>query len=132
MKGARGFTLMEVVVTSLIVAVAMVALLSVFLSGLMMVETGRSTVMASADARVVFEEVRRLSGTGGLAAVTQGPAGGWTAWARQEGLISLTNETVTVTSRVQEPNVLEATVTIAWVERGRNRNSQLTGLVTPR
>lgn len=128
-RGMQGFTLVEVVITAAIFAVAAVALMAGFLSGLMLVESGRTMATASADARTVLEEMRRQSGSG-LNAVTQV---NWPTWARTTGaLTSLENERVSVSYRNPAADPLEATVTVNWTERNRARSATFTGLVTRR
>lgn len=124
----RGFTLVEVVVTAAIFAVAAVALMAGFLSGLILVESGRTMATAAADARTVFEEMRRQSGSG-LFAVTQV---NWPAWSLLSGLNQLENETISVRYRNPAADPLEATVTVNWMERNRARSASFTGLVTRR
>ncbi|MBI1953023.1 MAG: hypothetical protein HYS41_02745 [Candidatus Omnitrophica bacterium] len=137
-----GFTLSEVVVSTLIVAVALVGLLSAFLAGLVLVESSRNMAVASSDARTVFEEMRRLSSTN-LLQVTN-PATPWGTWARQQGLTTLSNETITEEfwvaktnqgsriNRTNPPNLVEASLTVSWSEKGRNRSAQFTNLITKR
>jgi Tfp pilus assembly protein PilV len=137
-----GFTLSEVVVSTLIVAVGLVALLSAFLSGLLLVESGRNMAVASADARTVFEEMRRLS-SASLLQVTS-PATPWSTWARQQGLTTLSNEAITEEfwvaktnqgsriNRTNPPGLVEASLTVSWSEKGRNRSAQFTSLLTKR
>lgn len=127
-KQRRGFTLVEVVITAAIFAVAAVALMAGFLSGLMLVESGRSMATAAADARTVLEEIRRQSGSG-LAAVTQT---NWTNWSSSAGLNRLQNESVSVRFRNPAADPLETTVTVNWMERNRARSASFTGLVTRR
>ncbi len=126
--GAGGFTLIEVVMSTLIVAVGVVALLSAFLSGLLLIESGRNMAVAAADARTVFEEMRQLS-AGGLGPVT---ARNWGTWSRGAGLTALPNEAITVQFQNPTADPVEATVTVSWSERTRSRSSRFTGLVTRR
>lgn len=123
-----GFTLIEVVVSTLIVAVGIVALLGAFLSGLILVESGRGMAVASADARSVFEEMRRLS-AGGIGPVT---GRDWASWSRGAGLNTLQNEAVAVGFRNPAVDPVETTVTVSWSERNRNRSSAFTGFLTRR
>lgn len=140
--GRAGFTLVELMVSTFILAVGLVALLGTFLSGLILVERGRSRVVASADARAVFEEMRRVS-SGGMVAVTN-PTTPWPAWAQGQGLTTLQTEGITAdfwvpgTNRTQRvnptnpPATVEAVVTIKWVERGRTHSSGFTHVMTKR
>lgn len=125
---AGGFTLIEVVVSTLIVVVGIVALLGAFLSGLILVESGRNMAVASADARAVFEEMRRLS-AGGIGPVT---ARNWSTWSQGAGLTALQNEAVAVRFRNPAVDPVEATVTVSWSEKNRNRSSAFTGFLTRR
>lgn len=131
----QGFTLMEAVIGTFLIAVGLVALMSAFLSGLMLVESGRNQAVASADARAVFEEMRRLSVSG------LRPSGNrvevvttrdWSTWSRTAGLTTLPSETISVSFRDLNADPLEATVTVNWTEKRRNRSSRFTGLVTRR
>lgn len=128
MKKPKGFTLIEVVVSTLIVAVAIVALLGTFLSGLILVESGRNMAVAAADARSVFEEMRRLSASGMGSVTTRN----WTTWSRGSGLTSLGNEAVAVGFRNPAADPVEATVTVSWSERNRNRAASFTSFLTRR
>jgi Tfp pilus assembly protein PilV len=123
-----GFTLMEVVIGTFLIAVGLVALMSAFLSGLLLVESGRNQTSANADARAIFEEMRRLSASG-LAGVT---TRNWSTWSASAGLTTLPSETVSVSFRNPNADPLEATVTVNWTEKTRNRSARFTGLVTRR
>lgn len=127
-RRAGGFTLIEVVISTLVLAVGVVALLSAFLSGLLLVESGRNMATAAADARTVFEEMRQTS-AGGLAPVA---ARNWGTWSRGAGLTGLTNEAIAVQFQNPAADPLETTVTVTWTERNRNRSARFTGLVTRR
>lgn len=124
----RGFTLVEVVVSTFVLAVGILALLGTFLSGLTLVESSRNRSVASADARAVFEEMRRLSG----ASLAQVTAQDWPTWGRNAGLTTLPNERVSVAFRNPAADPVEATVTINWQEKNRARATVFTGWVTRR
>ncbi len=128
MRETKGFTLIEVVVSTFVLAVGILSLLGTFLSGLILVESSRNRSVAAADARAVFEEMRRLSGTS-LAQVT---AQNWSTWGRNAGLTALPNEQITVAFRNPAADPVEATVTVRWQERNRDQARAFTGLVTRR
>ena len=127
-KGKRGFTLIEVVIGSLFLTVGIVGVMAAFLSGLMLVESSRNMTEASAHARTVLEELRRES-TRGLAAVVQRD---WTSWTVNEGVPTLPGEQITVTFRNPASDPVEATVTVGWSERRRNRTTSFTSFLTRR
>lgn len=124
----NGFTLAEVVVSTLLVSVAIVALLSAFFSGLLLIESSRNMATAASDGKAVFEEIRRLS-SGGLSSVLNA---NWPAWVQTAGLTSLPNERIQVSYRNRLADPLEATVTVNWRERNRPRSASFVGLVTKR
>lgn len=140
MKKKSGFTLVELMVSTFILAVGMVALLGTFLSGLILVETGRSRVVAAADARAVFEEMRRVS-SGGMVAVTN-PTTPWPAWARGQGLTTLDTEGIATEFWVpgttqwvdlrNPPAVVQVVVIVSWGERGRKRSARFMQVMTKR
>lgn len=124
----KGFTLIEVVVSMFVLSVAILALLGTFLSGLTLVESSRNRSTAAADARAVFEEMRRLANTG----LPQATGQNWTTWGRNAGLTTLPNEQITVTFRNPNADPVEATVTVNWQEKERARADQFTEMVTRR
>lgn len=135
-----GFTLIEVTVSMLLVAIGMVALWSAIVSGLMLVESGRNLTQANGDARIVLEEMRRLAAT----ALTQVTATNWVNWAADPNGGNLTNpqtrtnppplsnEAVSVTYVNPLADPLTATVTLSWVEKGRPKSIPITTLLTRR
>jgi len=125
---AKGFTLAEVVMSTLLAGIILVALAMTLAQGLRLVELNRNTLQATADVRVVTEEMARLS-EASLTAVT---AVDWTAWAAGQGLTSLPAEVLVVAYVNANADPLQATVTVQWVERGRNRSIQMTELLTSR
>lgn len=126
--GARGFTLIEVVVTMLVFAVASVALAGFYVGAARLGESSRNLSRALNDVRAVAEAIRDASASG-LATVT---ATNWTNWAAQNGLTGLPNEAVTVTYVNPGADPLQATVQVSWQEAGRARSASVDTLVTRR
>ncbi len=125
---ARGFTLIEVVVSMLVFAISMVGLAGFYLGSARLGEGERNLTQATNDARIVMEAIRDVSAAG-LATVT---ATNWTNWATANGLTSLPAEVTTVTYANPAADPLSVTVQVSWQERNRARMSVLSTLVTRR
>ena len=128
MRGVKGFTLIEVMISVLLVVVAIGGLWSAFLSGMLLVEGGRNMTRAATDARTLFEEMRRRS-SASLSAIT---TWNWTAWAQGAGLTTLPGESILVTFTNAADNPVQANATVSWTEKNRNRSAVFRGLVTVR
>lgn len=128
MKRSEGFTLIEVMISMMVFAIAIAALAGFYIGTARLGESGRNLTQAMNDVRVVAEAMRDLS-TGGLAVVT---ATDWTAWAQANGLRSLQNETVTVTYGNPAADPLQVSVQVAWQEGARPRSASMDTLVTRR
>ena len=128
MRDVKGFTLIEVMISVLLVVVAIGGLWSAFLSGMLLVEGGRNMTRAAADARTLFEEMRRRS-TGDLSAITTWD---WTAWAQGAGLTTLPGESILVTFTNVASDPVQANARVSWTEKNRNRSATFTGLMTVR
>ncbi len=115
-------------ISIMLVVVAIGGLWSAFLSGMLLVEQGRNMTRAAADARTLFEEMRRRSDTS-LAAIT---GWNWTTWAQGAGLTALPGESILVTFTNPASNPVQANATVSWTEKNRNRSASFTGLVTVR
>lgn len=124
----KGFTLVEIMVTLLVFATTVVVLVGVYLGIAQLRESGRNLSRAMADAQICLEVMRDASAVG-LTAVTSTD---WTAWASANGLVSLENETVTVTTENPAADPLDLTVRVDWRERGRARSARVNTLMTKR
>lgn len=126
MSFKRGFTLVEISVAALLMAVALVAFVAALTSGLLLAESSRNKTQATSDARAVFEEMRRVA-VGGLQEVTNT---GWTEWAEGQGLNTLPNEAITVAFDDVQENPVQATVNVSWEEKSRPKSASFTALMT--
>lgn len=113
----KSFTLLELMITSAILLIAIAGLLSVYVNALLLDETNRETVIAANDAQYVLEQVKG------------------TAFADIEdyhspALNNLQNENIpdpTVNSIGSNGRVKEVRVTVNWTgKRGRARSFSLT------
>lgn len=127
-KWARGFTLFEVLIALAVFLIGLGVLSGVFLNVAHLNESSRNLSQALADAQTVLEAMRDTSTTGlGTVAATD-----WAAWALNNGLTSLPNETVTVSYADPTADPLEVAVQIDWVERVGPRSATVDTLMTQR
>ena len=124
----RGLTLMEVVMTMSVFAIAILALFGVYGTLASTREIGRNLNQAMADAQTVLERMRESSGSG-LSSVT---GTDWGTWAQQNNLTRLSGEAVTVTYADTNADPLDVTVRVAWMEQGRTRSAELQSAITQR
>ena len=132
-KFLTGFTLMELVVASAILVVALVGLIAVFVGSFTLSEGARNLTIATNDAQTVMEEIRDYNIPSLITAED------WTVWAQADisqgggGCNSLNNESIQVTyPSGQSANPLEIMVTVNWTERERPKSTQLVTLLTSR
>ena len=130
----KGFTLIEVMVSILIFATAMVAFSTLYVTTARLNEASRNLTQAINDGRTIMEAMRDraqsvgLAGEGGVTATY--PQG--TNLAPAFGLSSLVNEAVTATYSNPNTDPLPVTVQVSWQESGRNRSVALDTLLTRR
>ena len=130
LKSQNGFTLIEVMITMVVMAAA---LLSVLTANAMVSQTSEGAyqrLVAIQDANQIIERMRNTAATGtfpgNVTAVY--PNGGTVA-----GFTSLTNETVTVAYVSAVTNPLNVTVTVNYLENGRRAaNTALRSIITQR
>lgn len=130
-KKNSGFTLLEVMISSAILIVALLGLIAVYTGCFTLNEGARNLTIAINDAQCVMEEIRDRNIPSNI---TQED---WTDWALKNppdggGCNSLNNETIAVTWIPNEADPLEITVTVEWKEKGRDRNAQLITLLAER
>lgn len=134
MRGRRGFTLIEVMMTMVVFAGAMAAFFSLYISTSRLTESSRNLTQAMNDGRIVMEAMRDTAQTGGLTG-----AGGVTGvypaannLAAAFGLASLQNEAIRATYTNAAADPLSVTLQISWDEWGRTRTVSLDTMVTRR
>ena len=118
-----GFTMLELVIASAILLVAVLGLLSVYQSPFVLNEVVRDTTTAVQDASKVIEQIRVTA-----FASVQMTDPWWDTWAQNNGAKNLPSETVSVAYAGTDP--LELTVTVQWTRRNRTRNIRLTSRIT--
>ncbi|MBU1932500.1 MAG: type II secretion system GspH family protein [Candidatus Omnitrophica bacterium] len=131
-KFGTGFTLLELMIGTAVLIIALVGLIAAYIGCFSLNESARNLTIAVNDAQCVTEEIRDINIP--LKITSQD----WTAWALADspgggGCNSLDNETVIVTypsGTSAEP--LEILVTVSWTEKGRQKNTQVVTLLSER
>lgn len=120
----KGLTLAEVLLGTLILTFALVAVVALFANCIILNESSRNLTIAVSHAQLVMEEIKDTPFSGI-------PSGDWdwdTAQIGTEGLSALTNESITTT--ITGTDLLDVTVTATWDNRGgRTRNITLQTLI---
>lgn len=113
LRRSQGITLVEILVSVLILTVGIVSCLLYFTTTFKSTEYARDVTVATNHAENVLEEMRsRLS----LAEVREQD---WGLWARDNGLKTLPQETVSVAFADPEADPLSITVHVSWARDGR-------------
>jgi len=124
-----GFTLVELLIATAVLLVAITGVLIAFRSPAVLNEMARDTTIATQDASRVIEQMRVTKFSD-----IQKVDPYWDSWAASNGAKNLlplplpngTNETVAVSYTAIDPSLLEVRVTITWTRRSRSRNIRLT------
>ena len=128
MKGEKGFSLVEAILTVGLCSIAMLMLIGAICYSLFLNAETKNRLVALNEARRVVEQVRRVADTYGLtgAGSVTSPNVPWNSYIQN----ILTNETVQVTTSGTDP--LSVIVTIGWLEKARSQSLHLTTKVTNR
>lgn len=148
MRNAKGFTLVEVLISTVIMGFAMGSILIVFTRCSLATETFENTTIAVNHIHSTFEEMRRMNNISDIVA-----QGNWSNWGRDNSYIDLDNndcdttdnstaladddcEKITVTyPSGQTADPLKILVSITWEDRidaGSGRQLQAELLLTER
>ena len=131
MKRLEGFTLIELMIGAILLAVAITTLLGAFLGQITLNEHARNLTWAVNDANRVLERMRQQNSGAACTSPSANPPGGfasWNAWLAADiaagggGGKSIqpnpnTNELIMVTNDTSDP--MEITVAVCWRHRGR-------------
>jgi len=144
MRNAKGFTLVEVLISTVIMGFALGSILLVFTRCSLATETFENTTIAVNHIHSAFEEMRKMN------SITNIVAQDWSTWGRNNNYIDLDNkdcvttdflidedcEKITVTyPSGQTADPLEILVSITWEDRidaGSGRQLQAELLLTER
>ncbi|MFH1061785.1 MAG: type II secretion system protein [Candidatus Omnitrophota bacterium] len=135
MKKNKAFTLIELMISSVILVVCLFSLITSFIMCYGLSETARNTTIATEDGRRVIEEMRSTSAESLVLVVNED----WSAWAAAHGCVNLEQEQILVTYTDRngtgdplDDDPLEVSVNVTWQERGRWRILNFNVLLTPR
>ena len=119
-----GFTLVELLIATAVLLVAITGLLIAFRSPAVLNEMARDTTIATQDASRIIEQMR-------VTPFANIQTTNWDTWATNNGAKNLlptsdTNEQVVVTYTTLDSSLLEVKIQINWTRRSRSRNIRLT------
>ena len=129
-KGARGFTLLEIMIAIAIMVGAILAILGLFLNYLMLVETAKNTTVAVDNAQAVLEAIRNTDPFTVSNVTAAFPAG--VDLAPNFNFDKLDNEAIYVSYGSLTADPLQITATVNWQEKTRSRSESLTTKMTQR
>jgi len=109
----KGFTLLELLIATVVLMVAIGGLLMAFTSCMLLNESNGNLIIAVNDAQYILEEIKSLD-YADIDAYAASPS----------QFNNLDSETITA-AVTGMGTIKEITVNVAWVERQRNRNFQL-------
>jgi len=118
----KGFTLLELMITTGILLVVVSGLLVTFVYCLLLNESNNNLVIAANDAQAVLEEVKGLSYNQIQGYVSSFNSGKFT---------HLSDETVSFPNPVFSAGITEITVNVSWTERQRARDFGLSTRIAP-
>ena len=122
----KGFTLLELLLASVILAVALSVLLLEFLSCAVLSEAARNLTRAVAHAQYVMEDIKNTTFINIKSKIDNGDWDWDSADISNEGLIPLRNEIIDAS--VSGTDLLDVTVNVSWQNKGGR--SQYTSLET--
>lgn len=136
LRKSKAFTLIEVMIVTGILVVLLPALLKSIVSYSMLNAATRDRVVATADCRLVVEQIRGISKTG--SALSDITSVDWTNWAANNGVNNLPSEAVAVayadldgSGDPLDDDPLAITATVTWqTQEGRVDNVSFSTLAT--
>jgi Tfp pilus assembly protein PilV len=128
LKYSKAFTLIELLISLLVMVVASLGILLMFINNALLLENSRNTTIAINHIQTVMEEIRRVGSTS-LDNVT---STNWTTWASSKGLNTLTDESIQVSISDASADPLDVTVTVSWKDKKRSRTLSMQMAVAQR
>lgn len=129
-RGCAGFTLVELLISILLIAVGLLGMVLANTYIQKTSETAYERMVATQDAHRVIEMIRNVSQTGNF---PSNVTGAFPSGAAVPGFSNLSGEAVVVTYANPAADPLDLTVTTTWREQGlRTTSTQLRTLMTQR
>lgn len=131
-RAAKGFTLMELMISAAILVTAIIPVLLLFYNYLVIMEMNRNTTIAVNDASFILESMISTPSLTVSKVVTDYPQGADVA--DMIGNRKLTNETIVVSYQDTTADPLVVTVQVNWQDqvKVRNRVQTITTKITAR
>lgn len=128
-RNNKSFTLAELLISAIIMAVAFIMILEVYANCSSLEEAGRNLIVATSHANFVMEDIRNTS----FSSISTNISSGYWNWnstnITSAQLTPLNNESITTQS--SGTNLLDVTVTVTWRDsQQRNRTKVLETLIS--
>ena len=120
----RGFTLIELLVSVFILTVGIVSTLLFFTGAMISTELARDTTVAATHGEYLLEEMQTRPSLSEIITTN------WAAWAQNEGLNVLPDETFNIYFSDQFSNPLDVQATVSWTKKARTNNFTLKTKIT--
>ncbi len=129
-QGRAGFTILEIAISTAIIVIAVLAIIGLFLTYFVLIETSKNTTIAVSDAQAVLEAIRNTEPFTAEGVVANYPQG--VNLAPIFNFNKLNNEAIFVSYGSLSADPLQITITINWRDRTRDRTENLMTLMTQR
>jgi len=117
----KAFTMPELMIAIFILVIGIGSLIAAFVNCLWLNEQAANLTAVTSHAEHVLEEIRDTE-------FSQIASTDWDAWIENEGIATLSQESIAVSVSGTDP--LTITVTVNWLERSRNKTESFTTEVT--
>lgn len=116
---SKGFTLVELLIAVLILAVTIGGVLLLYVTSMMSSQLAWDKTTAVTHAEYVLEEAQRSDSIGAILVMD------WESWADMQGLNTLPEENIDIVFSEPSTNLLEMQVTVNWTRKLRENNVTL-------
>jgi len=112
-KNKKGLTLVEILFATFILVVGICASLLYFTKAILVTKTARDITTATTHAEYILEEMKTKT------TIAEIKNEDWQTWATAQGLNTLTSETVAVSYSDIAADLVNITLQLNWVTKGR-------------